>query len=89
LYAAEHDVYRYVFFQGMRAESVCTGKVNQFDGLVVRLQCANVPLNRDARVISDALAKACQAIKECALAGIRATDNRYAGIRLPANGNVL
>jgi hypothetical protein len=38
-------------------------KVDQFDGLVIGLQCTDVPLDSDARIITDALAHACQAIE--------------------------
>jgi hypothetical protein len=39
----------------MCAETVRAGKVNEFDGLVVRLQRSGVPLDRDTRVIANAL----------------------------------
>jgi hypothetical protein len=41
----------------MSAQSVCTGQVNEFKGLIIGLQDADVPLDRDARVVADTLAK--------------------------------
>jgi len=42
-----------------------------------------------AGIVANALPQASQTIEECALARIRATDNRDAGIRLPASWNVV
>jgi hypothetical protein len=47
----------------MSAEPVRAWKVDQLDRLVITLQCANMPLDRNARIITDALAKACQTIE--------------------------
>ena len=87
-HATEDDVDRDLFFEGMSAKPVSARQVDEFYRLVVRLQRANVFLDRDARVIADALPQAGKAIKECAFAGIGTTDNRDAGGRSPAYGNV-
>ena len=67
----------------MSAKPVRARQVDEFDGLaVIRLQRADVFLDRDARIVADALPQARQAIKECAFARIGTTDNRDAGGRL-------
>ena len=68
---------------------MCAGKINQLDGLVVCLQSADVAFDGDARVVTDALSHACQTIEERTFSGIRAPDNRNAGVRLPAYWDVL
>ncbi len=72
----------------MCAESVRARKVDELDGLVVRLQRSGVPLDRDARVIADALPQTSQTIEQSAFTGIRTADNRNAGDRAPAYGYV-
>ena len=64
-------------------------QVNEFEGDIVGLQQANVPLDRNARVVADTLAQTRQSIEECALTGIRTADNRNAGARRPVYGNVF
>jgi len=67
---------------------MCTGQINQFNGAIVRLQMADVPLDSHARIVTDPLTHSGQPIEQRALATIRVTDNRYAGIGLPAYGDV-
>jgi len=87
-HATEYHIDRDLFFKGVCGEPVRTGKIHEFDGLVVSFQLANMAFNRDARIIADALPEPCQAIKKSAFARIWTTDNRNAGIRLPAYGNI-
>ena len=72
----------------MRAQSMRTRKVDQLYRLLICFQGTDVPLYGDTRIIADALPEPCQAIKKSALARIWTTDNRNAGIRLPAYGNI-
>jgi hypothetical protein len=78
-----------MFFQRMGTETMCARKINQLNRLVVRLQRADVSFDGDARIVTDALSQARQTIKERTFSGIRTTDNRYAGVRLPAYWDVL
>ena len=87
-HATEYHIDRDLFFKGMCSEPMCARKIHELDGLVVGFQLANMAFNRDARIIADTLSEPCQAIKKSALARIWTTDNRNAGIRLPAYGNI-
>lgn len=64
-------------------------KVDQLQFYIVNFDFADVALDRDARVISDALSQAGQAIEESAFTGVRTADNRNAGVRLPAYGYLV
>jgi hypothetical protein len=72
----------------MRAETMRAGQVDELDDAVISPEGADMLFDGDARVITDALSQARQAIEQCAFARIGATDNRNAGSRLPAYGNV-
>lgn len=64
-------------------------QIDQFDQYIVNFDVADMAFDRDTRVIADALPEPGQSIKECAFAGVRTTDNRNAGIRLPAYGYLV
>ncbi len=73
----------------MGAEPMRTRQVDEFDRLIVGLESADMAFDSDARIIADSLPQARQAIEQCAFPRIRTANNRYAGIRLPAPGNVF
>ena len=79
----------YLLFERMCAKTVRSGEVNEFNGLIVDFEQADMPLNGDARIIAYALAKSGQTIEECALARVRAANHRDAGICLPASGDIF
>ncbi len=73
----------------MGAEPMRAWQVDEFYRLIVGLERADMTFDSDARIIADSLAQPRQAIEQCALPRIRTTNNRNAGIRLPAPGNVF
>ncbi len=64
-------------------------KVDELNDLMVNFEQSNVTFDGYAGIVTNALPQAGQTIEECALARIRATDNRDAGIWLPASWNVV
>ena len=52
----------------MRAQSMRTGKVDQFYRLVICFQGTDVPLYGDTRIIADALPETSQSIKDSTFA---------------------
>ena len=78
-----------LFFERVRTKSVCAWQVDKFDGTVLGFEQTHVTFDGYAWVIADALAQPGQSIEKGALAGVWATDNRNAGVGLPASGNVV
>ena len=66
-----------------------TGKVNELDRLAIELQLPNMPFHSNARIIADALPQTGQPIEQRTFSAIGITDNRNAGVRLPASGYVV
>ena len=83
-HVAQDDVDRYLLLERMRAERVRAGQVNEFERALPDLQGADMTLDRNARVVANALPQPGQPIEERALARIGITDNRNAGVGSPA-----
>ena len=66
-----------------------TWQIDEFYRLVIDLEDADVALNRNARVIADALFQTRQTVKQCALAGIRIANDRDAGVGALGNGDLI
>ena len=64
-------------------------QVDELNDLVVNFEQSNMALDSYAGIVANALPQAGQTIEKCALARIRATDDRDAGICLPASWNVV
>ncbi len=73
----------------MGAEPMRAWQVDEFYRLIVGLERADMTFDSDARIIADSLPQPRQAIEQCAFPRIRTANNRNAGIRLPAPGNVF
>ena len=86
---AKNHVDRNLFLKRMGTEPVRAWQVDEFDRLIVGLERADMTFDGDARIISDSLPQPRQAIEQCALPRIRTANNRNAGIRLAAPGNVF
>ena len=58
-------------------------QVNEFGGLVTYFERANMTLNRDTRVVADALPETGQPVEQRALAGVGSTYHCDTGISTP------
>ena len=63
-----------------------TGQIYQFGRPVAERQQADMPFDRHAGIVANPLLQARQPIEQGALAGIRRSNNRDAGVGAPAQG---
>jgi len=66
-----------------------TRKVNQLDRHVIDFHGADVSFYRNAGIIADTLLQPGEAIEQRALAGIRITNDRDAGIYVSGNVDLI
>ena len=88
-HVTENHVDRNLLFQGVRAQRVRTRKVDQLERFLADPERTDMPLDRNARVITDSLTQSGQSIEQGALAGIGITDDRNTCVGSTACGNLV